>query len=170
MVGAGILLVLLAIGILVGAYLFLQVKVPTEPTTSSPINPFSSLVSTTTTSGGVTTLELVDGTHVTIPDFSKTEQPEGASEENGYQVSGDAESSFQILYFPRDSGFIVALNAEPLGETRLAAERALREALRLSDNELCKMRADVGTDYSVSRTYAGKNLGLSFCPGAVVLP
>lgn len=168
-IAAGVILLILSVGILVGAYFFLQRQVVSEPAGSTGVNPFGSLVSEPVASGTVA-ITLTDGSTVTIPDFSTTEQPEAASETNGFQVAGAADSSFQIVYFPQDSGFIVTLNKEPLGEARRAAEDALRARLGLSNEDLCKLRADVGTTYSVSSAYAGKNLGLSFCPGAVTLP
>lgn len=169
---AGTVLLLAAIGILVGAYFFLGTKQPSEET-PEPVtsNPFGTLSSgTTVTPTETISLSLADGSTVQIPDFSKTEQPPAASEANGYQVAGAADSRFQIVFFPLDSGFIISLNEEPLGEVRRAAEAALRERLTLSDAELCKLKADVGTVYSVSSTYGGRNLGLSFCPGSVPLP
>lgn len=166
---AGVVLLVLAVGILIGAYLYLQPETGNEPERPSGVNPFGSLASDPVASGSIA-ITLTDGSTAVIPDFSTTEQPEAASATNGYQVAGASDSTFQIVYFPEDSGFIVTLNAEPLGEARRAAEDALRARLGLSDTELCKLRADVGTTYSVNATYAGKNLGLSFCPGAVTLP
>lgn len=169
---AGIVLILLAIGIMVGVYFAMRPSPGNEDPSGGMIgDPFGSI---TTDPSSVQPEQipvvLVDGSSVTVPDFTKTDQPDVASATNGYQVAGSAESSFQILYFPADSGFLVTLNAEPLGETRRDAEKALRAELNLSDAELCKLKADVGTTYSVSPGYAGKSLGLSFCPGAVALP
>lgn len=168
---AGIVLVVLALGILFGAYTLIQSgKVGVAPVDQDP-DPFVPIGSGTTQSVEATVpLTLADGTVVAIPDFSKTEQPPAASATNGYQVAGSADAEFQILYFPLDAGFILTLQAEPLGETRRAAEAALRQELGLPDAQVCQLTIDVGVPHSVSTVYSGRNLGLSFCPGAVPLP
>ncbi len=170
-IAAGIGFLIAAIGILIAVYIFLQQPPVEEVPPELTSDPFGTLSSATISSeSGSSPLTLTDGSIVLIPDFSKTEQPPSANATNGYQVAGAADATFQILYFPEDNGFIITLNAEPLGETRRAAEAALRLRLGLSNAELCKMRADVGAPFSVSSMYAGTNLGLSFCPGSTQLP
>lgn len=172
MVIAGITLVILALGILAGAYVMFSTQPATEPSVEQPStgNPFGQLGSGTVVPNEQVTIMLTDGSTATIPDFSKGEQPPAASDVNGYQVAGAADAEFQIVYFPLDSGFIITLNAEPIGQTRRDAEDALRTSLGLSNAELCKLRIDVGAPYSTNDSYAGANLGLSFCPGSVALP
>lgn len=117
------------------------------------------------------TIFLSDGSERTVPNFTLENQPEVASPENGFQVAGDASTGdFQILYFPSESYFLVSLFVEPLGQTRREAEAALREKLGLSDADLCALHSDVTTSADVNEMYAGRNLGLSFCPGSVALP
>jgi hypothetical protein len=128
---------------------------------------------TETISGNTSTvmpIELSTGQKVVVPDFTKTNQPLAASATSGYQVAGSSLANFQILYFPKDSYFLISLFTEPLGDTRKAAEGQLRAQLKLSDAQLCKLHIDVNTLASVNQTYAGENLGLSFCPGSVQLP
>jgi hypothetical protein len=120
--------------------------------------------------GNNTQVQLLDGTKAEIPDFSKTDTRENASATNGYEVAGANTEDFQILYYPQDSYFLVSLLAEPLGETRRAAEAALRAKLKIPDAEICKLNLEVRTSFEVNPTYGGDHLGLSFCPGAVKLP
>lgn len=132
--------------------------------TASSTNPGNS------SSGNVLELQLRDGSQIAIPDFTKENQPPTANAESGYQVAGSNTSDFQILFYPQNSGILISLLAEPLGAVRLAAEDALRAKLGLSDSQLCRLTVDVMTPGDVNFTYAGRNLGLSFCPGAVTLP
>lgn len=125
---------------------------------------------TTTQAEPVRTITLMDGSTVAIPDVMKMPQPEWAGDESGYEVAGDVEESFHILYYPDNAGFSVTLLSEPLKDSRLAAEQALRAELKLSDDQLCKLNMQVNTIRSVNETYAGRSLGLSFCPNAVTLP
>ena len=173
---AALILVLLGtlIFIALGAYLFLSQGRSTEPVPSTPSNgnPFGFLNGADSTS---LKLELTDGSIVSVPNFTETEQPDWAGESAGYQVAGDASGSYLITYIPADefgsqAQFLVALLAEPLGASRLAAEAELKASLSLSEGEICMLDAQVWTNDSVNATYAGRDLGLTFCPGATPLP
>lgn len=149
---------------------------PPEPPDTT--NPFGQSPGTTpgtvatTTPGEHAILELTarDGTVVPVPDFTQENQPANASADNGYQIAGSAMGTFQILFFPKDSGILISLFSEPIGPVRLEAEDALRSALGLTNQELCRLKHDVRTSISVNEAYAGRSLGFSFCPGATVLP
>lgn len=173
--------VVLVIAIIVAGYLyFAQSPAGVSSQNASTTNPFG------TPAGGVTPagsspsssafqVPLSNGTSVAVPDFTKTNQPDWAGTTSGYRVAGSEQAGqggagFQILYYPGDGSFNVVLLDEPIGQMRLAAESALREALGLSSADLCKLRIQVSTLISVNETYAGQSLGLSFCPGAVKLP
>lgn len=164
-IGSIALVLLLLLGI--GVYFFLVKDTPEPP---SGNDPFGGVGAGTRVPPNMIRLTLTDGTTADVPDFTKEVQPEGASAENGYQVGGSDDAPFQILYYPNDAGFLISLLAEPLGENRLKAEAALRGKLQLPDAELCKLNAQVATSIYVNETYAGQNLGLSFCSGAVRLP
>ena len=167
--------------IALGAYLLLsssekgeEVVVPAEQGT----NPFGfnagSSGATGSVNGGIE-LALADGSVAVVPDFTKTDQPAWAGPSAGYQVAGDDDTSYLITYIPADdmgsqAQFLISLAQEPLGEVRRQAENALLQRLNLSAAELCKLDVQVWTDDSVNATYAGQDLGLSYCPGAVVLP
>ncbi len=120
--------------------------------------------------GSTLTIMSRDRKSFQVPDFTKQNQPPTANAQDGYNIAGSGASAFHILYFPLDSSILVSLYAEPLGDTRLAAESALRTALGLSNSQLCSLLVSVRTSSDVNPYYAGKELGLSFCPGATVLP
>ena len=170
----GVFLVAVTFGAL--WYFFLKPPIPfsQQGTDNSFGTPAGSVTTTPTTLPGnmpsSLTLTLRNGTQVSVPDFTKQNQPATANAENGFQIAGSATSTFHILYFPHDFGVLISLYAEPLGATRLVAEKALRAAFGLSDVQLCDLTVDVRTPIGINSLYAGKNLGFSFCPGATVLP
>lgn len=171
-------LILLVLGALIlvalGAYLLLVPK-----TSDAPVSPGAGGNPFGFSAGGTTnetlSLTLDDGSTVVVPDFTSIEQPEWASEAAGYQVAGNADADFLITYIAPDTfgsqaQFIISLSSEPLGEVRKKAETALKARLQVSESELCKLDVQVWTSADVSLAYAGGDLGLSFCPGAVTLP
>jgi hypothetical protein len=158
----------------VGGYVYLHStqSVPSTPVTSNQ-DPFS-MGSATSTPVGSLPLLLKSGATIAVPDFTKGAQPAWASAQTGYLVAGTDTGDFLISYVPSDgvaaSEFLVTLYAEPLGETRRAAEAALRNRLGVANEALCDLDAIVATGPGVSDTYRGLNLGFSFCSGSVKLP
>ena len=94
----------------------------------------------------------------------------GACRPDGTCPSAGTEENFSIVYFNSSRSFVVSLNAEPLGATRLRAEQYLTNMLGISKVEMCALKYDVLTTSYVSEQFAGEDLGFSFCPGAVLLP
>lgn len=92
------------------------------------------------------------------------------SNEGNYYLTGASTEGFAIGYRVSGQFFTIALEKEPLGETRIAAEEFLLSALGINKNQLCSLDYYLGTDVYTSSNYAGRNLGFSFCPGATVLP
>lgn len=90
--------------------------------------------------------------------------------EDGTCPAGAPSSTYTIAYDEQSRSFIVTLDAEPIGQARLKAEEYLLSALGLSKAQACQLAVQVLTTIDVNETYAGENLGLSFCPGAVALP
>ena len=84
------------------------------------------------------------------------------------EVQGD-QAQFEIVY-GTDSSIKIGLIKEPLKDSRLAAEAKLRSLFPLSNQDLCKLDVFVSVPAMVNDTFAGGNLGLSFCSGAVKLP
>ncbi|MEJ0053390.1 MAG: hypothetical protein WDN10_01505 [bacterium] len=149
------------------------------PVQNPATNPFGTPAGTVTTTSGTSSdllpVILNDGSTVQVPDFTKSNQPDWAGPAAGYQVAGSVTSDFVITYILPDPTtqrpqFLITLLAEPLGSVRLAAEQALRTALELSDTQLCALDTVVSAGPGVNDAYAGKSLGLSFCPGATKLP
>jgi len=174
---AAIILLVLgsAIFLWLGYYLFLgQIKQDTGAVPTTPTNPFGFSVSTTSSSGTLV-VSGTDGASYAVPDFTKQDQPVWANESTGYQVAGSDDGDFLIVYTAPDSfgnpaQFLVSLQVEPLGETRLAAEAELKNRLKLSTEDLCALDIQVWTGIEINEAYAGRDLGLSFCPDATVLP
>lgn len=152
------------------------------PRQTSIVNPPTGTATTTQTGTGngggvatVTQLEILtkDGATIRVPDFTK-----GLS---GKDVPGgpyyylipdplDGTLAYQISYGQGDSKITIGLFKEPLGQTRLSAEEKLRTFFPLTNDELCALQIEVLVPVGVNSFYAGKNLGLSFCPNSVVLP
>jgi len=49
-------------------------------------------------------------------------------------------------------------------------EQFMLKTLGISQQQLCALNYSVGVTRYVNEQYTAKNLGFSFCPGAVVLP
>lgn len=112
-----------------------------------------------------------DGTQVEVRDFLKDTSV--VKWGDSYVIAEDVDVKrdlyYQIFYFPMDRSISVALLQEPLSLSRNLAERALHERLMLSQDVLCKLDINVSTPSFVSDTFSGRDLGLSFCPGAIQL-
>lgn len=144
------------------------------------VDPFTPRASTTpirTLPSSDVPIKLLDGRTVLVPDFREITQPEGHVPEQGYQVAIAGKERYTITYYPEDKTqglapyVLVSLLAEPLGEVRRDAENELRLILNISDADICALPdIQVWTSRSVNEFFAGKDLGLSFCPGAVTLP
>lgn len=165
----------LAIGI--GFYVLMQdTEMPqSAPSLEDPFAPPTSGDGNATGGGGEANIGIQkdDGTLVYIPDPTRMPQPEGYTPEQGYELGGSDSGSYQILFFTSGSEnrILISLLAEPLGETRKNAEVELRSSLKLSDADICALsNLEVWTLPSVNETYSGQDLGLSFCPGSILLP
>ncbi len=116
-----------------------------------------------------------DGQTYEIKDFKN--DPATLSDKNNpgqYILAGGRTPSplttpFSILYIDSIQNFNITLLREPIGDIRLQAEQLLLQRLGISQEKMCGLRYSVGVPESVNSFYAGKNLGFSFCPGAVKL-
>lgn len=79
------------------------------------------------------------------------------------------EDIHQIFYFADDQSITISLRSEPLDFARQQAERDLLRVTGLEEAEICLLTIQVTTPRTVSLEYAGRNLGLSFCPFSVTL-
>lgn len=122
----------------------------------------------------VVVIETSGGQTISVPDFIRDRQPFIVASKAFYfitdnqQTKGDA-AEFDIVY-GTDSSISIGLFKEPLGAVRFAAETELKSLLRLDNATLCTLKVSVAVPNSVNSFYSGKNLGLSFCPGATKLP
>lgn len=93
-----------------------------------------------------------------------------------YQANSDASTTvpnsrpYMIEYISATQFFNIELLQEPIGSVRQAAEQYLMSRLSLSESQMCQLNYSIGTTNHTNSQYAGKNLGFSFCPGAVTLP
>lgn len=90
--------------------------------------------------------------------------------EDGSCPNAGSINDFSIVFSEADQAFTVTLLAEPVGATRLAAEQYLLTQLGLPKEQACALRYHIGVPYWVNESFTGRNLGFSFCPGAIKLP
>jgi hypothetical protein len=119
--------------------------------------------------------ETRDGHTVEIPDFTKGRTPTYSEPGTSYfHLVADTDISargFQIqASYGRVSKVTIALVKRPFGATRRAAEHALRAFFPLPTKTLCRLDIEVSIPGPVDEALSTKTLGLSFCPGAMVLP
>lgn len=185
---AGSVLLVLTLAIVVGAYFFLaEVRQPTstEETPSATYFPTSGGLSGGSSGTETRSLTLATGERIVVKDFLSNgitfEDPANAG---SYFLAGKLEycledgtcpdtntPNFSILFIEADQSFSISLNEEPLKGSRISAERYLREALGMSEKEMCDLQYSLGTTVSVNEAYGSiTNLGFSFCEGAIALP
>ena len=177
-----IIISVLAVILLVGGALFVLLY-SKQPATPSSQQPGVFFPGGQTTQGPTRTITTLQGTQVTVQDFT-----EGAT---SVPVSSDpADVQYDLTPYPdyvpgtlypthvfdvafdqSTSEFIVLLNEEPLNRARLAAEAFLASKLGVTTKGLCELNITVSVPLSVNERYANyNNLGPSSCEGAVVLP
>lgn len=136
----------------------------------------SSEVAVSTPSGPTISIYTRDGKVATVSDFTFN-KPRVVAEESDVTYVYATQNADGVEEDPRfgivygsDSTFVVGLFQEPLGESRKRAEARLRALLPLPDDILCLLRISVIVPDTIGPMYRGRDLGLSFCPGAVFLP
>lgn len=173
-----ILLILLATLIILGlsgvAYYLLHEQPKMQINQSGTSFPTSTATSSAQLGDGNVSIVAVTGETYRVPSFPKDtlhyELPSGTY----YQLTRNietqgADAQFDIQY-GTDNSIQIVLVKEPLKDARLAAEASLRTFFPLANDQLCALNIDVGVPVKVNDVFSGKNLGLSFCPGAVKLP
>jgi len=93
-----------------------------------------------------------------------------SSNAGNYYLAESSTDGYSIGYRVPAQFFTIALEKEPLGQTRAVAEDFLLLTLGITESQLCNLNYYIGTDVHTNSIYAGKNLGFSFCPGATELP
>lgn len=71
--------------------------------------------------------------------------------------------AYVISYYAPDSSFNILIEQLPFATIRAEAESAFLQKLGISEQQACKLKVQVGTPISVDPSYAGQNIGLSFC-------
>lgn len=174
-----ILVIGLLILLLLGGVLHFVMRPKEEAPLPDPGNPFQNAVSEPSSPiVAPTTLRqtpLRNGTYAQIPDPTLIPQEEGHTPVQGYVIAGGYDKSFRAIFYPAQAGgkdrFLIAINAEPLSQSRSEAEAALRSYTGLSNPALCQLTdIQVWVNKDVNEQYAGRDIGLSFCEGAERLP
>jgi hypothetical protein len=115
---------------------------------------------------------------VRVKDFLQTDQVELLSETattKYYRIAseqGDETPIYEIFYSVVPSGvggITVSLQDTNLFFARDRAEAALQELLGLPQEAMCELQITVNTPRTTSEEFSGRDLGLSFCPGATAL-
>lgn len=90
------------------------------------------------------------------------------TDEGSFMTDRSADG-FDVLYYAPEGALTVLLLAEPLSESRLAAEDYIMSRFNLSSEKLCDLNARIVTNRFVSNFFADRELGFSSCPGSVQL-
>lgn len=115
------------------------------------------------------TLDGVGGAKIQVRQFATSSDSNPPPENRVLFGTTDPLSEFLITYTASDKSFNVSLFKEPLKEVRERAEKEFLVLLGITEGEACHLKYELGTTYWVNEFYGGKNLGFSFCPGAVGL-
>jgi len=180
--------IILILGTLAGFFLFLYTKSGEEtpsPDVLFPVGDSIPEVEKGSTKPKTMTLSLQTGSSVTSNNFidngvtiadeqnSSTYYLAGSLDyctPSGTCLEGFPSEEFKVIYFSESQTFIVSLITEPLGQSRNKAEQFILRTLGVSQEEMCLLSYEVLVPSGINETYSGKNLGFSFCPGAIVLP
>lgn len=116
-----------------------------------------------------------NGEVIRVNDFTKSAVQDKNNSGIKYLAGEDENGIIQnapyvISSLEDDQSFTVSLFAQPIGKTRVRAEKDLISQLGITAQEMCRLRYVVLVPFDVSREYAGRNLGFSFCSGAAQLP
>jgi hypothetical protein len=177
-----ILLAIIACGILVLSLDHHSTVVTQPSSTSFPVG--GENTNATSPSSGVVTFTGQASTTITTKDFINNGLTVPDVENKGnYLLAGSlgyclpnmkctagSQTKFNIFYDSTEQFFTIALLTEPLGQSRKDAQSFLQNDLGLTEQQLCNLKYFVGTTYFVNESYAGNNLGFSFCSGATELP
>lgn len=162
--------VALVLGVGVIAWVLSQAK--PEPSSASQVR---TATTTPRESGATVVIQTRDNKVITVPDFTYG-HPSLDVEDTGmtyvYVTQNDDTTEQDARYgiaYASDSTIIIGLLAAPFAEARTAAESKLRVLIPVPDDILCTLKVTVAVPDTMEPRYAGKNVGLSFCPGAVPL-
>jgi len=170
---------ILIVLLLIAAGFFFLRKTPAQsPGGTGTTFPGSGTQGTGGSTGGSASLKTIttyDHKSLSVNDFTKDASVQADPNVQGqYDIAGGvtptASTAYQIFYQTTDDYFGITLYKEPLGQNRIAAENQLMQKLGITKEAMCSLSYDVSPGPGVNTAYDGKNLGFSFCPGAVQLP
>ena len=90
--------------------------------------------------------------------------------ESGFYESSSNLATYGVYYFEKAGNMTVILYDADTKQSRLDAEKYIKQTLPYTESELCAIDAMVTTNEYVNPKWSGVNLGFSFCPGSVTLP
>tara|TARA_R110000824_G_scaffold401771_1_gene615525 strand:- start:220100 stop:220639 length:540 start_codon:yes stop_codon:yes gene_type:complete len=168
-----VVLVLVSIGIL--TFVILRNLSQDPGSVPQSENPFSLLGGEGPSSHKTLQIYTRSGEPVTTPDFIASHEPLETPGGKFYNLYGPEYSTegftFSLQYSEADSQFLINLLTEPIGNARKDGENYLRAILNVTSEQLCELNTVVSVNPDVSEVYSMyENLGLSFCPNAVLLP
>ena len=76
----------------------------------------------------------------------------------------DRTNQFTIVYYPNEKTFSINVLANPLQQSRSAAEAALLKDLGIDQGQACKLTVTTFVPFDVDQNASGRDYGLSFCP------
>ena len=169
-------------------FFFAANETPEPAPTGTPSLPIAtSSPNTSIFPSGTRTITIITraGTKIMVLDFINNGQTVADAQNPGrYYLAGEVgyclpdgscpagapAEDYNVVYDLKEQFFTISLLDEPIGSARKNAEAFLLKVLGISQTETCNLNYYVGTSIYVNETYAGKNLGFSYCPGATKLP
>lgn len=88
--------------------------------------------------------------------------------EDFYQITGDT-NLYEVSYDSQSGIFTITLYGSDTKKSRDAAEEYILETLPYTEKQWCDFVTKVLTNAYENPTWAGQNLGFSFCSGSVTL-
>lgn len=104
-----------------------------------------------------------------IADAPVTENSKAEEIADGFFEMTDNEKLYGVFYDKQSGNFTITLYGLDTKKARESAESYILKNLPYSKNEWCGFVVNVLTNQYENPQWAGQQLGLSFCPGAVQL-
>lgn len=114
-------------------------------------------------------LRTANGGSIVVNDFLKNSVVTADQYNDGlYTLGPRAEDGevYTIDYIKETDFFTITLLAEPLSESRRAAELYLQNLLGISEEQMCQLAYTVSVPRFVNEYVAGDSFGFSFCADA----
>jgi hypothetical protein len=173
------ILAVVATLVIIGVVIFYALtRNPVQPTANNqsifPTATSSNTIGGVSYGSGVLKIKGINGEEYSIPDITQGKKSDVLPAGTYYHITNNQETlgtnaEFEMQYGTDNSISIVILK-ESLKDSRTSAENYLRSTLKLSNSDLCSLDITIIVPAAVNTAFADENLGLSFCPNAVVLP